>query len=255
MGRKLYCKNSGCKHYERNEVCGVVVKLDEKGRCTSFKKGFAYYFHLVWNAMGESNMIDFFRIEHNPDLRIGIYYVCKVYHLYFTHHEYGMWRYLTFGHEEKKGYLVCDEIISMEWDQIEFESLLNDFNNGILPQAENPEETKSQYESQSYGWLSPGGEFIPSDFGTHEQSADSIIEKKGFQKDYKKKQELNSSFLCRDYLIEFGYCLIHDPTGQGLYLVSHTRPLTKKQNDFLHEYFMKMGDSFKADQFHEVKNN
>ena len=50
---------------------------------------------------------------------------------------------------------------------------------------------------------------------------------------------------------EKGYCLIHNPFGDGGYIVTNTKPLTKKQREFLYAYFMDKGDRFKAEQFLE----
>lgn len=54
----------------------------------------------------------------------------------------------------------------------------------------------------------------------------------------------------RDFLSNVkGYCLIHNPTADGGYLVSYIKPLIKKQKDFLYGYFSDMGDRFKAEQY------
>ena len=56
--------------------------------------------------------------------------------------------------------------------------------------------------------------------------------------------------LMRDFLSEVkGYCLIHNPTGCGGYIVTNMKSLTKRQKEFLYGYFMDMGDRFKAEQF------
>ena len=48
-----------------------------------------------------------------------------------------------------------------------------------------------------------------------------------------------------------GYCLIHNPSGTGGYIVTYIKELTNKQREFLFDYFMDMGDRFKAEQFWE----
>ena len=56
--------------------------------------------------------------------------------------------------------------------------------------------------------------------------------------------------LYRDFLAEVkGYCLIHNPSGTGGYIVTNIKELTKKQRGFLYDYFTDMGDRFKAEQF------
>ena len=105
-------------------------------------------------------------------------------------------------------------------------------------------------------WLYPAGEFTESPFGEHEESAEEICEKKGFETEYRawRKENLGTGEmrLYRDFLAQVkGYCLIHNPSGTGGYIVTNIRELTKKQREFLFDYFMDMGDRFKAEQFWE----
>lgn len=84
--------------------------------------------------------------------------------------------------------------------------------------------------------------------------AEKICEKQGFVDEYQKWVEDTGGneigHLMRDFLAEVkGYCLIHNPSGYNGYIVTNIRNLTKKQKKFLYEYFMDMGDSFKAEQF------
>lgn len=107
---------------------------------------------------------------------------------------------------------------------------------------------------KEFGWLSPEGTFTESPFGTHEESAEMICERKGFVDEYWKWVKENGDneigHLMRDFLSEVkGYCLIHNPTGCGGYIVTNMKSLTKRQKEFLYGYFMDMGDRFKAEQF------
>lgn len=77
---------------------------------------------------------------------------------------------------------------------------------------------------------------------------------KGFVDEYWKWVKENGDneigHLMRDFLSEVkGYCLIHNPTGCGGYIVTNMKSLTKRQKEFLYGYFMDMGDRFKAEQF------
>lgn len=90
----------------------------------------------------------------------------------------------------------------------------------------------------------------------NEESAEEICEKKGFETEYRawRKEKLGTEEmrLYRDFLAEVkGYCLIHNPSGTGGYIVTNIKELTKKQREFLFDYFMDMGDRFKAEQFWE----
>lgn len=81
-----------------------------------------------------------------------------------------------------------------------------------------------------------------------------ICERKGFVDEYWKWVKENGDnkigHLMRDFLSEVkGYCLIHNPTGCGGYIVTNMKSLTKRQKEFLYGYFMDMGDRFKAEQF------
>lgn len=110
-------------------------------------------------------------------------------------------------------------------------------------------------ELKEFGWLSPMGEFTESPFGHHEESAEKICRQKGFNKEYeewraKGLEEEHCLRIKRDFLsIVKGYCLIYNPVGDGGYVVTNTKNLTRKQKDFLYKYFMDTGDRFKAEQF------
>ena len=93
------------------------------------------------------------------------------------------------------------------------------------------------------GWLSPTGVFTESPFGTHEESAKQICEKKGFVEKYwdwvKTNGDNEINHLMRDFLSEVkGYCLIHNPSGYTGYIVTNMKNLTKPQKEFLYGYFM-----------------
>ena len=66
--RKITCNNSSCKHHT-NGGCDTCITLDGSGKCKSFEKGFAYYFHIVWDALDNKNFIDMVEIRMNPDLK------------------------------------------------------------------------------------------------------------------------------------------------------------------------------------------
>ena len=60
--RKITCNNSSCKHHT-NGGCDTCITLDGSGKCKSFEKGFAYYFHIVWDALDNKNFIDMVEME------------------------------------------------------------------------------------------------------------------------------------------------------------------------------------------------
>lgn len=55
--RKITCNNSSCKHHT-NGGCDTCITLDGSGKCKSFEKGFAYYFHIVWDALDNKNFTE-----------------------------------------------------------------------------------------------------------------------------------------------------------------------------------------------------
>lgn len=257
--RKITCDNASCKHNTMDRGCDTCIEIKESGECGSFEKGFPYYFNIVWDALSNKNFIDMVEVEQNPDLRIGLYYVLDCYGLGFSEMEWGTCRMLMLKNGEKGEPLKCKDIVARELNMEKFEKHFADFKNGIMPNQKEEQEAAGQHEVEikEFGWLSPTGEFTESPFGHHEESAEEICERKGFSAEYwewrkKRKDGDNCLRLKRDFLSEVkGYCLIHNPTGYGGYIVTNMKRLTKKQCEFLYGYFMDMGDRFKAEQFIE----
>lgn len=257
--RKITCNNNSCKHYISGGVCDTCITITASGDCGSFEKGFQYYFHIVWDALENKNFIDMVEMEQNPDLRIGLYYVMDCYGLGFSEMEWGTCRMLMLKSEEGGKALNYKEIVEKGIDKEKFRKHLEDWRNGIMPNQNQGQEATGQQEAEfkEFGWLSPTGEFTESPFGSHEESAGEICEKKGFNEEFEewreeRTKEGSSLYLKRDFLsIVKGYCLIHNPHGCGGYIVTNEKNLTRKQKDFLYGYFMDMGDRFKAEQFVE----
>lgn len=261
MGKKkITCQNNSCNHYEYGN-CNTLINLDGDGKCMSFEKGFAYYFHIVWNALDNKNFIDYVEMNANPDLRTGLFYVMECYDLGFSIREWGTCRFVTLGDGEGGNGLKYEEIIARELNEEKFRKHLENFRNGVMPgKQEVPEHKMSEAEQKrqekEFGWLSPMGDFTESPFGGHEESAKQICGEKGFNEQYwewrKRQKDGTRETLRRDFISsEKGYCLIHNPSGDGGYLVTHRKPLTRKQKNFLYGYFMDMGDRFIAEQYIE----
>lgn len=249
----MICKNRTCKHHDRDR-CGIVrkVKIGMSGKCESFEKGFCYYTDLVLDALDNTNMILPQHLTH--DMRIGLYYVMRIFHLGFSEVNFGpvLGRAFMLKRETDKVGLKASEIVQLPLDHDVLLELMTDFTKGILPGPDMEEEKQEppKKESQPFGWLSPTGEFTEGDWGEHEQVAFDIIQKKGLQDDWDKNHR--NHYSARDFLSGAkGYALIHNPTGFGGYIVSHEKPLTKKQRDFLYGYFADMGDSLMANKYME----
>lgn len=254
--RKIRCNNITCKHNVGKCECETYITLDSSGKCETFEKGFVYYFHIVWDALRNKNYIDVIELQQNIDLRIGLYYVMECYGLGFSEMEWGTWRMIMLKDGKEGKGLKYEEIVERKLNEEKFRKHLENFDNGIVPhmQREQDAAEQSDTESKGFGWLSPTGVFTESPFGTHEESAEQICKEKGFVEEYWKWVKENGDneidHLMRDFLSEVkGYSLIHNPSGYGGYIVTNIKNLTKKQKEFLYEYFIDKGDRFKAEQF------
>lgn len=241
--RRLICKTIHCKYHGNNDVCIKPTVEISGSKCMSFEKGFVYYIHLVYDELDRSNFI----ISNNitEDLKIGLYYVMEIFDLVYSIREYGLWRtYMLHKKGETKG-LTTDEILKLPMNHEKFHHLYEEFTKGNFPNSEAKEEPP-KVTSQPFGWLSPTGVFTEGDWGDHEAVAYEIIKKKKFVDEFE-SQDYDGA---RDFLSAVkGYVLIHNPCGNGGYIVSHEKPLTKKQKEFLYGYFMDMGDRFKAELY------
>lgn len=97
---------------------------------------------------------------------------------------------------------------------------------------------KASKTENNYGWLSPKGEFIPIDWGQHQEWASNYIkESEGLLKEFKNSNFSNSS---GDFLVDIkGWVLLHNPSqGVAKPLYRKDGKLTRKQKDFLYEYYI-----------------
>lgn len=246
----MICKNRKCKHLGIGNKCLVPrkVKISSSGKCEAFERGIMYYIDLVYDALSDTNMI--LPQALTNDMRIGLYYVMTIFHLGFSECDAGpvLGRFFTLQQGEGGKALTADEIVKLPLDEEALEKIYADFNKGILPGMESEQEPPKK-QSQPFGWLSPTGEFTEGDWGEHEKVAYEIIRAKGFLEELRKRTLHDTS---RDFLAKVkGYALIHNPSGYLGYIVSHEKPLTKKQKDFLYGYFIDMGDSLMANRYVE----
>lgn len=242
MTQEIRCSDLCCKHHRAENICGTTAVIGPGAKCQSFEKGLAYYLRLVLAALLNKNFID--AAELTTEMRIGIYCVMKIYHLGFDTMEWGLCRMYTLKAAGDGPMLKTADIIELPMDEAAVKELEGELESGTLTG-----QSSSKKISQPFGWLSPMGDFTEGDFGEHDDAAREIIQKRGFGTEFRDWRDRHQG-TCRDFLSEVkGYCLIHNPCGTGGYLVSHVKPLTKKQRDFLYGYFMDMGDWFKAEQF------
>lgn len=220
-------------------------------------KEFLYYLTLPLNKMGGSNMLTTFDLDN--DMRLGLYYLMEIYHLGFHYIVRGDWEWIALSQGEDGEHLSGNQIKELEPDVEKYNKHKSDFEKGILPEgyvkANNPEPEKPKVEEFKYkgkfGWLSPTGEFIASDWGEHEGSAYDILCEKGFEDEYNEWED-RVLRLARDFLSEVkGWVLIHNPSMDGGYIVTNTKPMTKKQKEFLYDYFMALGNGMRASMYVE----
>lgn len=245
----MKCKNAKCQHNNGDHKCSMKasqIELDIDGKCTSFEKGLLHYIFAVDDAMGGSNMVTVNSLTR--DVRLGIFYLMEIYKVGFVENLHGNWRFLTIRDSEENKNLTFEQVLERTPDLEAINRYAADIARGVFPDQEaKPAEPK--VDSQPFGWLSPTAVFTEGDFGEHEKVAHEIIRSKGFLEEFKdwRNQVSDTS---RDFLADVkGYCLVHNPSGLGGYIVSHTKPLTKKQKDFLYGYFADMGDMFMANQY------
>lgn len=173
---------------------------------------------------------------------------------------YGTWRWLSV-HDIEGNHLSGEDFVKIG---IRTEQNMADKIIEKAVQTVKSKESVNPYDN--YGWVRPDGSFIPSDYGTHEESAIKIVKEMGWM-----KERRNSVYdLCRDFLVYVkGYVLIHNPSMDGGYIVqcnenhfiaSNTskmhyithnpaKDLTKAQRTTLFDYFTYNNDSFLANRY------
>ena len=250
---EVNCADTCCRHNDiKTGGCKSAVKIGPDGRCESFEKGFIYYIDLVWKALDGANFID--ATQMTQDLRIGLYYVMTIFDLGFAEQDFGTCRMYLLKDGEDGPALNASEIADREIDLGKLAQLMNDFENGILPdQIKEQDQEPREKEELGFGWLSPEGDYTEAPLGGHEGRAYAICKERGWLEDRRKwRDKGENSGLYRDFLTSIkGYCLIHNPTGTGGYIVTYSKKLTKRQREFLYEFFMDKGDGYKAEQYLE----
>ena len=100
------------------------------------------------------------------------------------------------------------------------------------------QETKLKYFD--YGWLSPDGEFYPSEWGTHQTKATEILDEMNWASEAWKMQKSEERLTDADYLSKYkNFVLIHS-VSQGIPYptILEGKRLTKKQREFLYDFYM-----------------
>ncbi|MBR3592194.1 MAG: hypothetical protein IKL46_05020 [Clostridia bacterium] len=212
-------------------------------------KTFSWYIQNALSKLKGSNFITTMELDY--DTKLGLYYIMKIFNLSFSHCVRGSWEFVMVvkNEDSSSNGLHADEILALPADIKIYNELKAEFESGILPSG--AEQTKPKKSSQPFGWLSPTGEFFISEWGTHCTSAENIIKNKNMAKEYEDWELADKrNFVPNDFLCNVkGYVLIHNPSNDGGYVVTQSKPLTKKQREFLYNYFADMGNLGRANMY------
>ena len=279
MGTEITCTRFTCKHYKHGDKCtnpsSICISIDG---CDSYEKGFAHYTNKVWNALRNGNMI--MHLDITEDVKIGAYYICKIFNVIFSTYHRADWVWHGFSYQKEDGSysepLTKNKICEREINEEALMVCYNNFNEGILPNGENEElfltpsekedieltklkqeavksfknnkqrfseaQTKDNTLDNDYGFITPMGDFISGDWGYHEETAFKILLANNWEDEFVKWDgENGNSRLARDFLIDQkNYCLIHSPAQNGI-IVTYNK-LTKHQRNYLFDYFAQRND-------------
>ena len=251
---KLTCKNTFCRYHNYEGKCNLNLKeiaITSDG-CENYKPGLHYYMNLVWNKLGHSNFIPNNMLK--DDLRIGLFLVAEIFDLCLT----GLRGIIGFSNDGEN-LLRYEEIIELPINNEKLLYYYNMFYSGEADEffgeklkkrkekIEESEKSKSEKPKaeEKYGWLSPTGKFIEGDWGEHSAMAYKI------QKDYKyTSEEYNEP---SDMLVyEKNWALIHNPSQHEIPQVTcNFERLTKKQKEFLYNYYSDLGYQEVANKYLE----
>ena len=105
--------------------------------------------------------------------------------------------------------------------------------NGVKNIREYEKRMQKHITKDDYGWLSPEGKFTPVGWGSHDSWAREYI-----NENYPNIDTFKPHFYCGDYLEKNGWILLHNPHMGAVEIPdSQLQKATKKQKEFLYDYF------------------
>lgn len=118
---------------------------------------------------------------------------------------------------------------------------------------------EEEHSTGDYGWLEPDGTFHEVDWGNHQEFAEKYIRENMTNKDWVAASEnipgqFKSDDSCSfgDYLVERGWVLLHNPSqGIAIPTKNPVKRYTKKQQEFLYDYYMERGKKNEANAVYE----
>lgn len=263
---KIPCITVSCRWCDKvTQTCSFKPSIKNQ-QCINFQANLYYYIIQFGLAM-ENKMIPVYNLKEK--VQIGIYYAMKVFNLRMTEHTYGDWTWYDFfgAEDESKTNLTFNEIIERKPNEEEFIRLENLLFDGKLPpfdeEKDKLEEEKQEIEKKEkeieeknpgikdleYGFLTPRGKFIEVTFAEHESETIKLCTKL-----WPKEYSIFRDGTAVDFLVEKkGYVLFHNPYawGKTKIQISKTKNLTKKQIEFIFDYYYSHGWYVEAQNFIE----
>lgn len=199
-------------------------------------------------AMGKSILdeITFYhQIYHNPSEEDKKEFAdfCDQHNIYPSTSMHGNWSWVNF-HDKSTDEILCPQVLRDRGIAIVEDTDKN---------CDKVEETVDDTEDAviELGWLSPAGEFVACGWGNHEEAAYDIVTRYKLDNEYQQfRTELPTEVLAlyRDFLVsKKNWVLLDNPEGFGrISSVGNMHRLTKRQKEFLYDYYIKAGDPIKA---------
>ena len=217
--------------------------MDNKLEIEKKKIRFDFALEKIRKALHYNNMIDSVTLNIHRIVKEDVDLICEHFNISCKQGNHGFWSWIVFEQDGKV--LSSDDLIKI--------GLL--LPRPIEEKVEKMEKEEEKPEVMPYGWLAPDATFTKGDFGDHEKAALDIINEKGFKPEYKEWRKEHSNMLGRDFLTTVkGYVLLHNPYlgGLGATIPSYDKKPTKKQCEFLYDYFSREKDMQQANFFLEM---
>ncbi len=116
---------------------------------------------------------------------------------------------------------------------------------------------KKEHSTEDYGWLEPDGTFHEVEWGNHQEWAQRYIEENfpevAEDDDVDMQTKCNVGLIgAGDWLVERGWVLLHSPSqGIAQPTKNPVKRYTKKQQEFLYDYYMERGKEREANAVYE----
>lgn len=116
---------------------------------------------------------------------------------------------------------------------------------------------KKEHSTEDYGWLEPDGTFHEVEWGNHQEWAQRYIEENfpevAEDDDVDMQTKCNVGLIgAGDWLVERGWVLPHSPSqGIAQPTKNPVKRYTKKQQEFLYDYYMERGKEREANAVYE----